>query len=57
MVVDSPDGARIITAALQIISNVIDHKMSINEAVSAPRVLYAVAARRTASGTDERPQW
>lgn len=57
MVVDSPAGARIITTALQIIPNVIDHKMPINEAASAPRVLYAVAARRTARGTDERPQW
>lgn len=38
MVLGSPGGARIITTVLQVISNVIDHKMPINEAVSAPRV-------------------
>lgn len=37
MVVGSPGGARIITTVLQVISNVIDHKMNISEAVSAPR--------------------
>lgn len=37
MVVGSPGGARIITTVLQVISNVIDHKMPINEAVSTPR--------------------
>lgn len=37
MVVGSPGGARIITTVLQVISNVIDHKMDISEAVQAPR--------------------
>ncbi|BCZ19821.1 hypothetical protein NHP190012_14630 [Helicobacter sp. NHP19-012] len=37
MVVGSPGGARIITTVLQVISNVIDHKMDISQAVSAPR--------------------
>lgn len=37
MVLGSPGGARIITTVLQVISNVIDHKMNISEAVSAPR--------------------
>lgn len=37
MVVGSPGGARIITTVLQVIVNVIDHKMDISEAVSAPR--------------------
>ncbi|PAF53317.1 gamma-glutamyltransferase [Helicobacter sp. 13S00482-2] len=37
MVVGSPGGARIITTVLQVISNVIDHKMDISEAISAPR--------------------
>lgn len=34
----SPGGVRITTTVLQVISNVIDHKMPINKAVSAPRV-------------------
>jgi gamma-glutamyltranspeptidase/glutathione hydrolase len=34
----SPGGSRIITAVLQIITNVIDFKMSIAQAVSAPRI-------------------
>lgn len=38
MVVGSPGGSRIITTTLQAISNVIDHKMTINEAVMAPRI-------------------
>ena len=38
MVVGSPGGSRIITTTLQVISNVIDHGMSISEAVMAPRV-------------------
>ncbi len=38
MVVGSPGGARIMTTTLQIISNVIDHGMSVSEAVMAPRV-------------------
>lgn len=37
MVVGSPGGARIITTVLQVISNVIDHKMDISEAIEAPR--------------------
>lgn len=37
MIVGSPGGARIITTVLQVIVNVIDHKMDISEAVSAPR--------------------
>ena len=34
----SPGGSRIITSVLQVILNVVDHKMSIREAVSAPRI-------------------
>lgn len=34
----SPGGSRIITSVLQVILNVIDHKMSIREATSAPRI-------------------
>lgn len=37
MVVGSPGGARIITTVLQVISNVIDHKMDIGKAVESPR--------------------
>lgn len=37
MVVGSPGGSRIITTTLQVISNVIDHKMDIATAVEAPR--------------------
>ncbi len=33
----SPGGSRIITTTLQVIQNVIDHNMSLNEAVQAPR--------------------
>jgi gamma-glutamyltranspeptidase / glutathione hydrolase len=38
MVVGSPGGPRIITTVMQTMLNVIDFKMDINEAVSAPRV-------------------
>jgi len=38
MVLGSPGGARIITTVLQVILNVIDHGMTIREAVDAPRV-------------------
>lgn len=38
MVLGSPGGARIITTVLQVIMNVIDHKMDIREAVDAPRI-------------------
>jgi gamma-glutamyltranspeptidase/glutathione hydrolase len=38
MVVGSPGGSTIITTVLQIISNVIDHSMTISEAVAAPRI-------------------
>ncbi len=34
----SPGGSRIITTTLQIIMNIIDHKMSIAEATAAPRI-------------------
>ena len=34
----SPGGSRIITSVLQVILNMIDHKMNIREATSAPRV-------------------
>ncbi len=37
MVVGSPGGARIITTVLQVITNVIDYRMDIQAAVSAPR--------------------
>jgi gamma-glutamyltranspeptidase/glutathione hydrolase len=38
LVTGSPGGSRIITAVLQILVNVIDHRMSIAEAVAAPRI-------------------
>lgn len=38
LVVGSPGGSRIITTTLQVISNVIDHGMTISEAVMAPRL-------------------
>ena len=38
LVTGSPGGSRIITAVLQIIVNVIDRKLSIEEAVAAPRI-------------------
>jgi gamma-glutamyltranspeptidase/glutathione hydrolase len=38
MVVGSPGGARIITIVLETISNVVDHGMTISEAVNAPRI-------------------
>jgi gamma-glutamyltranspeptidase/glutathione hydrolase len=37
MTVGSPGGSVIITSVAQVISNVIDHKMNIREAVEAPR--------------------
>ncbi|EOH7268383.1 TPA: gamma-glutamyltransferase [Campylobacter jejuni] len=37
MVVGSPGGSRIITTVLQVISNVIDHKIDISTAVESPR--------------------
>ena len=37
LVVGSPGGARIITTVLQVIANVVDRRMAINAAVSAPR--------------------
>ncbi|PKL07553.1 MAG: gamma-glutamyltransferase, partial [Spirochaetae bacterium HGW-Spirochaetae-7] len=41
--VGSPGATRIIAAVAQTISNVIDHKMSIQEAIMAPR-LFAMAS-------------
>ncbi len=38
LVTGSPGGSRIITTTLQIIMNVIDHKMNIAEATQAPRI-------------------
>ena len=38
LVTGSPGGSRIITTVLQVISNVIDHGMNVQEAVSAPRI-------------------
>ena len=38
LVTGSPGGSRIITTALQVVSNVIDHRMDIAEAVGAPRL-------------------
>ena len=37
MVLGSPGGSTIITTVAQIISNVIDYKMSLKDAVEAPR--------------------
>ena len=38
MVLGSPGGPTIITAVLQVISNVMDHDMTLTQAVSAPRI-------------------
>jgi gamma-glutamyltranspeptidase/glutathione hydrolase len=38
LVVGSPGGARIITAVLQTVLNVVDHGMTVQEAVDAPRI-------------------
>jgi gamma-glutamyltranspeptidase/glutathione hydrolase len=38
LVTGSPGGARIISTTLQVIMNVIDHKMNIQSAVNAPRI-------------------
>ena len=38
MVIGSPGGPRIITTVLQVILNVIDHGMTISEAIAAPRL-------------------
>jgi gamma-glutamyltranspeptidase / glutathione hydrolase len=38
MVVGTPGGSRIPTAVLQVIMNVLDHKMTLQEAVDAPRI-------------------
>lgn len=38
MVVGTPGGSRIITTVLNVISNVIDHHMTLQEAVDAPRI-------------------
>jgi gamma-glutamyltranspeptidase / glutathione hydrolase len=38
LVTGSPGGSRIITAVLQVISNVIDRKLPIAQAVAAPRI-------------------
>lgn len=38
LITGSPGGSRIITAVLQVIANVIDFKMPVDEAVSAPRL-------------------
>jgi len=38
MVLGSPGGSRIITIAVQVIMNVVDHGMNIQEAVNAPRI-------------------
>ena len=38
LVTGSPDGSRIISIVLQIIMNVIDHKMNVAEATEAPRI-------------------
>jgi gamma-glutamyltranspeptidase/glutathione hydrolase len=38
LVLGSPGGSRIITAVVQVIANVVDHGMSVADAVTAPRV-------------------
>jgi gamma-glutamyltranspeptidase/glutathione hydrolase len=38
LVTGSPGGSRIITAVLQVIVNVLDHRMGIADAVTSPRV-------------------
>ena len=38
LVTGSPGGSRIITTVLQVIMNVIDHKMNVAEASAAPRI-------------------
>ena len=38
LVTGTPGGSRIITMVLQVILNVVDHRMNIAEAVAAPRI-------------------
>ena len=38
MVLGSPGGSRIITTLVEVISNIVDHGMTIQEAVNAPRI-------------------
>ncbi len=38
MVLGSPGGSRIITIVVQVILNVVDHRMNVQEAVNAPRI-------------------
>ena len=38
LVTGTPGGSRIITTVLQVILNVVDHRMNIAEAVAAPRI-------------------
>ena len=59
MVIGSPGGPRIITTVLNVILNVIDHGMTVQEAVSAPRIHHqwlpdSIAAERFALSPDTR---
>jgi gamma-glutamyltranspeptidase/glutathione hydrolase len=38
LILGSPGGPRIISAVLQVLSNVVDHGMSLEQAVAAPRI-------------------
>ena len=59
MVLGSPGGSRIITTVLEVIVNVVDHGMTIQEAVDAPRIHHqwlpdTVVAERGALSADTR---
>ena len=60
MVVGTPGGPRIITMVYHVISNVIDHHMSLADAIDAPRNASPGASRYAAGGTGRlppRPHW
>jgi gamma-glutamyltranspeptidase/glutathione hydrolase len=59
MVVGTPGGSTIITSVFHVISNVLDHGMSLSEAVAAPRVHHQALPDRLffeAGGLDSRAQ-
>ena len=57
LVTGSPGGSRIITAVLQVLLNVIDHRMTIAEAVQAPRIHHQWLPDETMVEPACRPRW
>ena len=49
LIAGTPGGPKIITMVYHVISNLIDHRMSLPEAVRAPRVGWRPSARRTSA--------